>query len=377
MKKILFKKLLSDCTVFFLISLFSTSIIIWVFQAVNFLDIIVEDGRNYIVYLNFSLLNFPKIMTKLIPFILFFSFVYTITKYEIKNELIIFWNFGINKIEFINFFLKLSIIITVVQIFLTAAIVPKTQDLARSFLRTSSVNFLENFVKPKVFNDAIKGLTIYSNSKDKDGNLKEIYLKKGSSDFQITYAKEGNFKKAGNSQILELYSGETISVINNKITSFKFSKSDFNLSSLEDNTTTYKKTQEVDTVDLFKCYHNLMNLNILQIDKNFQVENCKEENINNILKELYKRIIIPFYIPVLILISLLLIIRSKENINYTKYRLLIFSIGLCAIVISEMTIRLINEDFFRNLKIVVIPFFSLISLYFLFLIKFKFIKTSK
>ena len=377
MKKILFRKLLSDCTLFFLISLFSTSIIIWVFQAVNFLDIIVEDGRNYIVYLNFSLLNFPKIMTKLIPFILFFSFVYTITKYEIKNELIIFWNFGINKIEFINFFLKLSIIITVVQIFLTAAIVPKTQDLARSFLRTSSVNFLENFVKPKVFNDAIKGLTIYSNSKDKDGNLKEIYLKKGSSDFQITYAKEGNFKKAGNSQILELYSGETISIINNKITSFKFSKSDFNLSSLEDNTTTYKKTQEVDTVDLFKCYHNLMNLNILQIDKNFQVENCKEENINNILKELYKRIIIPFYIPVLILISLLLIIRSKENINYTKYRLLIFSIGLCAIVISEMTIRLINEDFFRNLKIIVIPFFSLISLYFLFLIKFKFIKTSK
>jgi len=377
MKKILFRKLLSDCTLFFLISLFSTSIIIWVFQAVNFLDIIVEDGRNYLVYLNFSLLNFPKILTKLIPFMLFFSFVYTITKYETKNELIIFWNFGINKIEFINFFLKFSIIITIVQIFLTTSIVPKTQDLARSFLRTSSINFLENFVKPKVFNDAIKGLTIYSNSKDKDGNLKEIYLKKGSSDFQITYAKKGNFKQAGNNQILELYSGETISVINNKITSFKFSKSDFNLSNLEDNTTTYKKTQEVTTIDLIKCYHNLMKLNILQIDKNFQVENCKKDNLNNILKELYKRIIIPLYIPVLILISLLLIVRSKENTNYTKYRLLIFSIGLSAIIISEMTIRLINDDFFRNLKIIVIPFFSLIALYFLFLIKFKFIKYSK
>ena len=377
MKKILFRKLLSDCTVFFLISLFSTSIIIWVFQAVNFLDIIVEDGRNYIVYLNFSLLNFPKIITKLIPFILFFSFVYTITKYETKNELIIFWNFGVNKLDFVNFFLKLSIIITIVQILLTASIVPRTQDLARSFLRTSSINFLENFVKPKIFNDAIKGLTIYSNSKDKDGNLKEIYLKKGSGDFQITYAKKGNFKQVGNNQILELYSGETISVINNKITSFKFSKSDFNLSNLDDNTTTYKKTQEVITIDLIKCYHNLMDFSILQIDKNFDVENCREENINNILKELYKRIIIPLYIPVLILISLLLIIKSKENTNYTKYRLLIFCIGLSAIVISEMTIRLINEDFLKNLKIIIIPFFSLITLYLLFLIKFKFIKHSK
>ena len=377
MKKILFRKLLSDCTIFFLISLFSTSIIIWVFQAVNFLDIIVEDGRNYLVYLNFSLLNFPKIVTKLIPFILFFSFIYIITKYETKNELIIFWNFGVNKLDFVNFFLKLSIIITIVQILLTASIVPRTQDLARSFLRTSSINFLENFVKPKIFNDAIKGLTIYSNSKDKDGNLKEIYLKKGSGDFQITYAKKGNFKQVGNNQILELYSGETISVINNKITSFKFSKSDFNLSNLDDNTTTYKKTQEVITIDLIKCYHNLMDFSILQIDKNFDVENCREENINNILKELYKRIIIPLYIPVLILISLLLIIKSKENTNYTKYRLLIFCIGLSAIVISEMTIRLINEDFLKNLKIIIIPFFSLITLYLLFLIKFKFIKHSK
>ena len=75
MKKILFNKLLSDCLIFFLISLLSTSIIIWVFQAVNFLDIILEDGRDYIVYLNYSLLNFPKILTKLIPFIFFLVFV--------------------------------------------------------------------------------------------------------------------------------------------------------------------------------------------------------------------------------------------------------------------------------------------------------------
>ena len=378
MKKILFKKLLLDCTVFFLISLFSTSIIIWVFQAVNFLDIIVEDGRNYLVYLNFSLLNFPKIVAKLIPFVLFFSFIYIIAKYEIKNELIIFWNFGVNKIEFINFFIKFSILITILQIFLSALIVPKTQDLARSFLRTSSVNFLENFVKPKVFNDAIRELTIYSNSKDKDGNLGEIYLKKGgSNNFQITYAKSGNFRKVGNSQILELYSGETISVIDDKITSFKFSKSDFNLSNLEDSTTTYKKTQEVTTINLIKCYHNLKNLNFFKIDKNFQVENCREENLGNILKELYKRTIIPLYIPVLILISLLLIIKSKENINYTKYRLMIFIIGLTTIVISEMTIRFVNEDFFKNLAIFIIPIFSIISLYLLFLLKFKFIKVTK
>ena len=372
MKKILFRKLLFDCLFFFLIALFSVGIIIWVFQAVNFLDIIVEDGRNYLVYLNFSLLNFPKILSKLVPFVLFFSFLFVIGKYELKNELIIFWNFGINKIDLINFFIKFSFLIMLLQIFLTAIIVPKTQDLARSFLRASSINYLENFIKPKIFNDAVKNLTIYSNSKDEFGNLKEIYLKKGSGEnFQITFAKEGRFKQIGKNQFLELNFGETISVIDDRITNFKFKKTDFNLSNFEDNTTTYKKTQEVATTDLIKCYHNLMDFKFFKIDENFEVENCRSENIDNILKELYKRIIIPLYIPVLILISLLLIFNSKENFNYQKYRIFIFLIGLSTIILSEMTIRLINEDLIKNLKIFMVPIILIVILYFNYLLKFK------
>ena len=372
MKKILFRKLLTDCLVFFIITLFSSSIIIWVFQAVNFLDIIVEDGRSYLVYLNFSLLNFPKVISKLVPFVLFISFLYVIGKYELRNELIIFWNFGINKINLINFFIKFSFFVMLFQIFLTSFIVPKSQDLARSFLRTSSINYLENFVKPRIFNDAVKGLTIYSNSKDEEGNLKEIYLKKGSGDnFQITFAKEGRFKQMGQNQFLELRFGETISVINDKITNFKFKKSDFNLSNFEDNTTTYKKTQEVATLDLIKCYHNLMNLSFFNIDKNFDVENCRLDNIDNIIKELYKRIVIPLYIPVLILISLLLIFRSKENINYSRYRIFIFLIGFSIIIISEMTIRLINENFLENIKFFLIPIILVISLYINYFLQFK------
>jgi len=372
MKKILFRKILSDCLVFFLITLFSTGVIIWVFQAVNFLDIIVEDGRNYLVYLNFSLLNFPKVISKLVPFVLFFSFIYVIGKYELKNELIIFWNFGINKIDLINFFIKFSLLIMLFQMFLTAIIVPKSQDLARSFLRTSSINYLENFIKPKIFNDAVKGLTIYSNSKDEFGNLNEIYLKKGSGDnFQITFAKEGRFKQIGNNQFLELNFGETISVINDKITNFKFKKTDFNLSNFEDNTTTYKKTQEVATLDLVKCYHKLMNFDFIKIDENFEVENCRTDNIDNIIKELYKRIIIPLYIPVLILISLMLIFRSKENINYSRYRILIFLIGFSTIILSEMTIRLIDKDFIKNIKFFIIPIFLVFTLYYNYVIRFK------
>ena len=224
----------------------------------------------------------------------------------------------------------------------------------------------------------MKDLTIYSNSRDEFGNLKEIYLKKGTgNNFQITFAKEGRFKQIGKKQFLELNFGETISVINNKITNFKFKKTDFNLSNFEDRTTTYKKTQEVSTINLMKCYHNLMNLKFFKIEENFKVENCRTDNIDNILKELYKRIIIPFYIPVLILISLLLIVRSKENTNYPRYRVFIFLIGFTTIILSEMTIRLISEDLIKNIKFFIIPIILLISLYYNYLLRFKISKVLK
>ena len=143
MKKILFRKLLSDCLVFFFVALFSTSVIIWIFQAVNYLDIIVEDGRDYVVYIKYSLLNFPKIISKIFPFALFFSFSYVLTKYELNNELMIFWNFGVEKIQLTNFFIKFSILITLLQLLLTIFVVPGSQNLSRSLIRTSDVDFLK------------------------------------------------------------------------------------------------------------------------------------------------------------------------------------------------------------------------------------------
>ena len=122
MKKLLFRYLLINYLTFFIIALLSTSIVIWVFQAVNFLDIMIEDGRGYITYVKYSLLNLPKILSKLLPFVLFFSLFYVTIKYELNNEFLIFWNFGVNKIQIIKFIFKFSILIFLIQIFLTSII---------------------------------------------------------------------------------------------------------------------------------------------------------------------------------------------------------------------------------------------------------------
>ncbi|MDC1014163.1 LptF/LptG family permease, partial [Candidatus Pelagibacter sp.] len=324
MKKILFRKLLFDYMGFFFIALLGSSIVVWVFQAVNFLDIMIDDGRDYLVYISYSLLNFPKIFSKLLPFVLFFSLFYVTSKYEYDNELIIFWNFGINKIQIVNFILKISVFLLLFQILLTSFIVPKSQDLARSFLRTSSVNYFGNFIKPQRFNDTIRGVTIYSEKKDIQGNLYNLFLKKqiNSGNFEITYAKKGIFKEIEDAPLLVLYDGETITGKGDKITNFSFSKSDFSLLSLETNTTTFKKTQEVSTINILKCIISIYDLKYNEpVKENKNILNCTNRNIKNILKEFYKRLIVPLYIPILMMIPLILTTSSKENANYSKLRI--------------------------------------------------------
>ena len=374
MKKMLFRKLMSDYLIFLSLALLSTGIVIWVFQAVNYLDIMIEDGRDYLVYINFSLLNFPKILSKLFPFILFFTLFYVTSKYEQNNELMIFWNFGIHKIHIINFVFKISIFLMLFQILLNSFVVPNSQDMARSFLRTSTVNFFGNFVKPQKFNDTIKGLTIYAGNKDKNGNLDNLYLKKeiNGQEFQVTYAKKGEFKEIGNTPVLVLYQGATITSKDNKITNISFSKSDFSLVNLETNTTTYKKTQEISSTKLIRCIKNYHKFgeNDLKL-KSENIENCSTRNMNNIFKELYKRFVIPLYIPLLSLIPFLIIIISKENSKYQRLRIFTFLIGFFVIVFSEITIRFISNLTTQNIMLTIIPIIFLILFYFYLFNKFN------
>ena len=373
MKKILFRKLLFDCLIFFSITLVSASIIIWVFQAVNFLDIMVEDGRDYLVYINYSLLNFPKIITRIFPFALFFSFSYVLSKYELNNELMILWNFGINKIQLINFFLIFSFLLMIIQILLTTYLVPKSQNISRQLLKSSNVDFFESFIKPKKFNDNIEGLTIYSDEKDEQGNLKNIYLKKetGEGNFQITYSKSGYFKSVGSSKILILNNGETINSINNKLSNFNFTQSELSLAQLDSGIVKVDKIQETSTHNLIECLERYLNYDFVNKKSisGRKIQNCTIENLDNVYKEIYKRLIIPFYIPVLILISTCLILYSKESINYSRYRLVMFLIGLLTIIFSETTLKFVQNTFVINVKLMIIPLIILTILYLLILIK--------
>ena len=375
MKKIIYRKLALDCTKFFLLVLFTISIIIWVLQAVNFLDSVIEDGHGFLVYFNYTILSLPKIVGRIYPFAIFLSFTYILLKYENKNELVIFWNFGVKKIKFVNFFIKLSFLFVLISLLINAFISPYTQDKARSYIRSSDLDFFASILKPKTFVDTIEGLTIYFDEIGDNGELKNIYLNNNLGNVsQITFAKIGKIENYGNKKILVLREGRTINETNEKFSEFKFSKSDFNISKFSTKTTVTKKIKETSTKDLIEClmiFHKASNK--IDLSSNSLTRNCGLDNLENIHQVLYSRLIKPFYITFLITISLLLILKSKQDHSFNINKIKIYSLGFVAIIFLELSSKFITINLMQNLFLIILPIFFVFIMYIFFL---KILKTN-
>tara|TARA_B100000787_G_scaffold151595_1_gene124700 strand:- start:226 stop:1368 length:1143 start_codon:yes stop_codon:yes gene_type:complete len=369
MKKIIFRKLLLDSLKFFLLSLFTLSVIIWVLQAVNYLDFVIEDGHGFLVYLQYTLFSFPKILSKIFPFTLFFSIAYILLKYEEKNELIIFWNFGISKKIFINFFIKFSFLFLLLSLILNSLIVPTTLDKSRGYLRSSNLDFFESILKPKKFIDIVKNLTIFFDEKTKVGDLKNIFLKDNSKSvdggYQVTFAKIGKLEMRGSRKVLVLYNGKTLIKQNDQSSEFKFDKTDFNLANFDSKTNSQIKTQENSTKQLLLCVLKLKKIDRTNVvpSTSFIFTNCTLKNLSAIYKELYGRLIVPLYSLTLVMIPLLLILKSKNDSTFRFNKFKVFILGFLFIIFIEASSNFVRNDIEKNYLVMILPFIFFFLLY--------------
>ena len=355
MKKLIFKKLFKDISLFFIVLLLCLTLIIWVIQAVNFLDFVSEDGHGFRIYFSYTLLNFPKILSRLFCLVFFISVIYILIRYENNNELILFWTLGINKIEFIKNLTKFSLLFLIIHIILTSLVVPVTQDLARSFIRSSNIDFFPSLIKEKKFIDTVSDLTIYVDEKNKK-KMKNIFIKDQISgeNFQIIVAKEGYLIDKNNNNFLILNEGEIFNNDSGESTNFSFETFELNLSNYTTKTTTYPKIQELKTEVLIKCIQNLyFNANINISGEKIR---CDKKNSTNINQEFFKRIYLPFYIPLITLICCFLILKSKEQKIFNNYKLIIFLIGFFIIFFSEISIKYVGTELSNNLILMSFPF---------------------
>tara|TARA_B100000700_G_C15004751_1_gene837974 strand:- start:947 stop:2092 length:1146 start_codon:yes stop_codon:yes gene_type:complete len=371
----IYRHFFTELSKYFFLVLFTFTAIVWVVQAVNYLDLIVDDGHAVSVYLGYSLLNISKILTKFIPLSFLLAVFLTILKLEDENEFMILWTAGLNKIRVVNFFLIVSFLVTIIQIILASIINPEILNHSRTLIRSSNLDFISSIIKTNQFNDTVEGLTIYVEEKDENDLMKNIFIRddkkvlrgldssEDSGNLTI-FAEKGKIEKRDKSY-LALENG-TIQTENedNEIQSVNFRKTSLLLRGMKTKSIVQPKLQETSSFIIVRCL----------FDKNLKDKllNCAEKSKLDALSEFNRRFGMPLYIPyVAVLCSFLLIGRGDSKRKHL-YKYFYFGIAFITLVMAEILVRYSGKSLSYAMAYYLIPIISVPILYLLLFRKFYF-----
>ena len=325
--------------------LFAFGLIIWITQAVRLLDLIGEEGNSVKTYFLYALSVMPKYFSKISIVIFFISFFVTIIKFQEHNELNALWFSGLEKKKFINYLLKSSILIIAILIIVRSLIIPYFSNYSRYLLLNSGVGAIGPLIKQNNFNNPLKKITIYVGKKNQINEIEDIILFEENSDFKKTIiAKSGVLINENNKNLLVLVDGSIQEERKDKkISILDFDKITLDLIQYNKKAIDYYKFNEILTIELLKKLN----------DKN------SSQN-PNIIGELNDRIIMPLFIPALILLTCSLIITNKEIINNNLLKLLVFTYGITIIIISEILLDFSSKKIYASFFFYTAPLLFLI-----------------
>ena len=338
MKKTIYKYFFYEFVIYFTVTLFALAAVVWTVQAVNYLDLVTEDGHAFITYFYYSLLTLSKVLTKLIPFCFLTAIILTIIKFERDNELIVLWTSGLNKIHIVNLIFRISVLVMLLQLLLTNIFNPTLLNFSRTLLKNSELQFIPSLLKEKQFNDAVEGLTIFIEKKDENHIYKNIFIRDdgkilskiaGSSSSTI-FAKSGHMSEDGKNLIL--YNGN-IQKLNEDgdVNIIQFQKTTLNLSGISTKSISEPKMQETPTMQILRCL----------TQNNTARHNCDDskKSMMDTKIEINKRFGMPIYIPLISLISCFLLTSRKDKKMFYLNKYIYFFIGVLILVLAEIIVR--------------------------------------
>ncbi len=354
----------------FLVILFGLSLIAITVKAVNFLDLIVENGYSIKTYFTYTVLNFFGVLTKFVPLSFLIALFLFIVKQIRDNEFIILWTSGVKKLQVVNLFLVSSLVILFFYIFLSSFIAPLSLNKSRLLLTKDGFNSFLPTIKVKQFSDSFKGFTFMVERKYKN-QIENVFIH-DQSDILKNLTSENQSTTSttiiANKGIVEekrmiLFDGyiltEKKNLENNLI---KFEQLNVSLKNLKNNIIEQPKLQETSTLTLLNC---------LLEDTKVKFLDCRNDSKTELKSTLNRRFTLPFYLPVVALICSFLLIKTNAKRNYLLNKYSIFFLSFLILLYSELMIKFTGLSKMMGFVFIFTPLIFVPLLYFTLLLKFK------
>ena len=340
LKNKIYKYLCSEIFKNFITILLSFSAIAWVVKAVNFLDLMVEDGYGSIIYFKYTLLSLTTIITRFIPLAFLLSLTISIIKFERQQEWLILWTSGLAKVKIANIFLLISFIVTLTQLILSLFINPFLLNKSRFLLSNMESLEINTVLRSNDFSDTFKDITFYIDKKNINNELLNIFIKDVSGKLSNVGDNISNSKNStiiakkgfiDNNKLI-LFDGaiQTLNV-KNVLKSIQFDKTELSLSGLSTTTIKIPKLQETSSSTLLTC--------LFSKENNLNLKNCPKNDKKEIVQTLSRRLGAPLYIPLIsIITSFLLAYKKEKKFNFLK-KYILFALSFSMLISVEILLK--------------------------------------
>lgn len=149
---------------------------IWMTQSMRLVELVVEGGAPFIVFLRLALLTFPTFLAVVLPIGLMVAVLFTYNRLIMDSELVVMRAAGVGPLALARPAMILAGIVTVICFALTLQLAPAAQrELVRLRLAIAS-EYSAVLLREGVFNDVGEKLTVYVRERAGGGELRGLMI---------------------------------------------------------------------------------------------------------------------------------------------------------------------------------------------------------
>lgn len=145
-------------------------------QTLTFLDILVDQRQGLMVFLKVVLLTLPQMLAMVLPLGLFVAALMTLNRLHTEQEIVVCYAGGLSRWNVTAPAFRLGVLAALVTLVVNLWVQPLAMRSLRDELFRVKTDLAASLIREGEFNSPSKGLTVYAQSVDHEGLLKNVFI---------------------------------------------------------------------------------------------------------------------------------------------------------------------------------------------------------
>ncbi len=208
----------------------------WINRAVLLFDRLIGDGQSAVVFLEFTALGLPKLITTVLPIAAFAGSVYVTNRMAGESELTVMQSTGSGPWRLARPVLVFGVCVAAMMSVLTHFLLPLAQEQLTQREAEISQNVTARLLTEGTFLHPTKSVTFYTRAIDADGVLRDVFLsdRRDAAEGVIYTAAEAYLVRNGSGTTLIMVDGmaQRLSTQDKRLATARFQDFSFDISAL-------------------------------------------------------------------------------------------------------------------------------------------------